>query len=254
MNKETLLDKAEFAAAMAPSVIPQTDDHEFLWQWLDETLLRNCNIKGVFYLTYPSLDSDGTPETLILKSVWKTSYPEDYMNALPGNPLTNDYSANFVLKGGGLSRWHNPESLEKMTKGEQARIKFDEKYNMGVGCCFPIYALGRAICGGFGLRSNSQDPVEFDKMLDTHQEALGKFLLAFDAQYRSPYARDMFKLSAQEVRVLGYLTGGMAVGRVAHKMELSVKTIESYMATIRKKTSSSTTGQMIGRGVFFNLV
>ncbi|MGL4489683.1 MAG: helix-turn-helix transcriptional regulator [Rhizobiaceae bacterium] len=239
---------------MDPSGIPDTDDAGALWQWLADKLLRECDIKGVFYLAYPVGDSGGTPETLILRAIWNTSYPEIYLSALPGNPLTNDYSANHVLQTGNVSRWHDPESPAKMTQGERDRIKLDEKYNMTVGCCFPIFTRSRRICGGFGLRSNSQDADKFDTMLHQNQEALGRLLIAFDERYRGPYAKTIFKLSPQEVRVLAYLAGGMSVAKLAHEMGLSVKTIEAYMSSARKKTSSSTSAEAVAKSIFFNLV
>jgi DNA-binding CsgD family transcriptional regulator len=237
-----------------PSSIPTSDDSELLWQWLGDTLLRSCDVKGVFYLAYPVGDSGGAPETLILRAIWNTSYPEVYMNALTGNPLTNDYSANHVLQTGVISRWHDPESPAKMTQGERNRIEFDEQHNMAVGCCFPIFTRSNRICGGFGLRSNSQDPVKFDAMLLEHQVALGKLLLAFDERYRGPYAKTIFKLSPQEIRVLAYLAGGMSVAKLAHEMSLSIKTIEAYMSSARKKTSSSTSAEAVAKAIFFNLV
>jgi DNA-binding CsgD family transcriptional regulator len=239
---------------MDPSEIPISDDHEVLWQWLADVLLRECDIKGVFYLAYPVGDSGGTLETMILRATWNTSYPQDYLDAMPGNPLTNDYSANHMLQTGVISRWHDPESPAKMTQGERDRIKLDEKYNMSVGCCFPIFTRSHRICGGFGLRSYSQNAEIFDRMLDKKQDALGKLLIAFDERYRAPYAKTVFKLSPQEIRVLAYLAGGMAVARLAHEMGLSIKTIEAYMATARKKTSSSTSAEAVAKAIFFNLV
>jgi DNA-binding CsgD family transcriptional regulator len=239
---------------MDPNGIPETDDPELLWNWLGDTLLRTCDVKGIFYLAYPVGDSGGTPETLILRAIWNTSYPEIYLNALTGNPLTNDYSANHVLQTGMVSRWHDPESPAKMTQGERDRIKLDEQYDMSVGCCFPIYTRSHRICGGFGLRSSSQNAEKFDAMLQQKQETLGKLLLAFDERYRGPYAKTIFKLSPQEIRVLAYLAGGMAVARLAHEMGLSVKTIEAYMASARKKTSSATSAEAVAKAIFFNLV
>ena len=237
-----------------PRIIPVSEDHAILWEWVNGHLEKECGIKGIFYLCYPVGDSGGTPETLILRAIWNTSYPEVYLAALTGNPLTNDYSANHVLETGQVSRWHDPESPAKMTPGERKRIELDEKYDMAVGACFPIYTRSHRICGGFGLRSKSQVASEFDAMLQERHDELGKFLIAFDERYRGPYARSIFKLSPQEVRVLAFLAGGMAVARLSHEMGLSAKTVEAYMATARKKTTSATTAEAVAKAIFFGLV
>jgi DNA-binding CsgD family transcriptional regulator len=239
---------------MDPSHIPNSDNSDVLWAWLNEKLQTTCDVEGIFYLTYPVGDSAGTPETLIHRAIWNTSYPAAYLSALPGNPLTNDYSANHVLSSGNISRWHDPESLSKMTTGEKKRIELDEKFNMSIGCCFPIFTRSHRICGGFGLRSRSQNAVIFDGMLEEKKWLLEKLLIAFDECYRGPLAKTIFKLSAQEIRVLAYLAGGMAVARLAFEMSLSVKTIEAYMASARKKTASSTSAEAVAKAIFFNLV
>ncbi len=234
--------------------MPESSDPDTLWQWLEYTLLNVCDIKGVFYLTYPVSDAGGTLETMINRAIWNTSYPEDYLNALTGNPLTNDYSANHMLETGDISRWHDPESPPKMTQGERDRIAMDKVYNMSVGCCVPLYTRSHRICGGVGLRSNSQNAEKFDLMLRCKQDDIRILLHAFDERYRGPYAKTIFKLSPQEIRVLAHLAGGMAVARLAHEMGLSAKTVEAYMASARKKTSSSTSAEAVAKAIFFNLV
>jgi DNA-binding CsgD family transcriptional regulator len=243
-----------FASVLDPRLIPATDDATLLWDWLANVLGAHCDVEGIFYLAYPVGESGGTPETLIERAIWNTSYPQDYLEALPGNPLTNDFSANHVLQTGEISRWHDPESLPKMTKGERARIQFDEKYNMLIGACFPIFTSSRRICGGFGLRSKSQDAAVFDNVVIEHGAEVGRLLGAFDERFRGPCARTQFKLAPQEARVLAYLAGGMAVQRLAHEMGLSPKTVEAYMSSARKKTSSSTSAEAVAKAIFFNLV
>lgn len=252
MNKP--LSKEDVQKILDIRRIPVSDDPEFLWSWLATELEDSCDVQGVFYLAYPVGESGGKPEKLIERAIWHTSYPERYLNALTGNPLTNDYSANHVLETGHVSRWHDPESLPKMTKGERERIELDEKYDMAVGACFPIFTSSHRICGGFGLRSKSQDRSRFDYVVETYGDAIGDFLRAFDEKFRGPFARTQFKLAPQEAKVLAFLAGGMAVQQVAHAMNLSPKTVEAYMASARKKTASSTSAEAVAKAIFFNLV
>ena len=244
----------DLADALDPRLIPDSTDSDVLWDWLAKLLSDHCDVEGVFYLAYPVGESGGRPETLIERAIWRTSYPQDYLEAMPGNPLTNDYSANHVLETGVISRWHDPLSPAKMTKGERERILLDEKFNMSIGACFPIFTSSKRICGGFGLRSKSQDATLFDAVIVEHSAEVGRLLGAFDDKFRGAYARTQFRLAPQEARVLAYLAGGMAVQRLAHEMGLSPKTIEAYMSSARKKTSSSTTAEAVAKAIFFNLV
>jgi DNA-binding CsgD family transcriptional regulator len=252
MNKP--MSKEDVQKILDPRRIPYSDDADYLWNWLAGELSETCDVNGVFYLAYPVGESGGKPEKLIERAIWQTSYPERYLNALTGNPLTNDYSANHVLETGHVSRWHDPESLPKMTKGERERIELDEKYDMAVGACFPIYTSSHRICGGFGLRSRSQDRQHFDQVIEDHADSIGDFLRAFDEKFRGPFARTQFRLAPQEAKVLAYLAGGLAVQQVAHAMTLSPKTVEAYMASARKKTASTTSAEAVAKAIFFNLV
>lgn len=141
-----------------------------------------------------------------------------------------------------------------MTKGERERIELDEKYDMSIGACFPIFTSSHRICGGFGLRSKSQDAAVFDQVIFNYADEIGDFLRAFDEKFRGPFARTQFRLAPQEAKVLAYLAGGMSVQQVAHAMGLSPKTVEAYMASARKKTSSSTSAEAVAKAIFFNLV
>ncbi len=109
-------------------------------------------------------------------------------------------------------------------------------------------------CGGFGLRSKSQDAAVFDQVIFNYADEIGDFLRAFDEKFRGPFARTQFRLAPQEAKVLAYLAGGMSVQQVAHAMGLSPKTVEAYMASARKKTSSSTSAEAVAKAIFFNLV
>jgi DNA-binding CsgD family transcriptional regulator len=248
------MSKEDVQKILDPRRIPNSDDADYLWNWLAGELAEACDVNGVFYLAYPVGESGGKPEKLIERAIWHTSYPERYLNALTGNPLTNDYSANHVLETGHVSRWHDPESLPKMTKGERERIELDEKYDMAVGACFPIYTSSHRICGGFGLRSRSQDRQHFDRVIEEYGDSIGDFLRAFDENFRGPFARTQFRLAPQEAKVLAYLAGGLAVQQVAHAMTLSPKTVEAYMASARKKTASTTSAEAVAKAIFFNLV
>ncbi len=254
MNSIVRIDSDNIPHFLDGIYIPNSTDIALLWSWLSDLLRTYFDIEGVFYMAYPVGASGGSPETLILRAIWKTSYPQNYLEAMPGNPLTNDYSANHVLETGEVSRWHDPASLSKMTQGERKRIEMDELYNMSIGACFPIFTANGRICGGFGLRSKSQMRDVFDAVLDLHTDKIARLLEAFDQRFRGLLARAEFKLAPQEVRVLAFLAGGMAVSRIAHEMTLSPKTIEAYMSSARKKTASSTSAEAVAKAIFFNLI
>lgn len=215
---------------------------------------READVEGLFYLAYPVGDAGGTPEELVERAIWKTNYPQHYLDALYGNPLTDDRSATHVLETGEMSRWHDPAEHARMTPGEKRRAKIDAEHGMAVGACFPIFNTAGRICGGFGLRSASQDATRFDAVLCARGGQIGDLLLAFESRFRGPFARTVFKLSRQEQKVLARIAGGLAVDRTAHALGLKPKTVDAYLKSVRTKTLSVTTAEAVAKAIFFNLV
>lgn len=254
MNKLQRFDMAGLAGLLTPLAIPASDDAGVLWAWLESSLRTAVDVEGIFYLAYPVGDAGGTPEELVERAIWKTNYPEHYLEALYGNPLTDDRSANHVLETGEPSRWHDPAEHARMTPGEKRRARIDAEHGMAVGVCYPIFNYSGRICGGFGLRSASQDSARFDAILDAHGEQIAHLLIAFEARFRGPFARSVFKLSAQEQKVLAHIAGGLAADRAAHALSLRPKTVEAYLRSVREKTLSTNTAEAVAKAIFFNLV
>jgi DNA-binding CsgD family transcriptional regulator len=231
-----------------------SENVELLWLQLNEALRDAYDVGSIFYLSYPVCDAAGTPEMLMSRAVWKTNYPPAYLKALSANLFTHDYAALHLLTTGTITRWHDEDSAPKMTKEQRNRRALDEKYAMSIGCYMPIFTRSHRMCGMFGLSSLSQNAQNFDAVIAEKHDQLQEVLTAFDERFREPLAKIFFKLSPQEMRVLAYLAGGMAVARLAYEMTLSVKTIEAHMASIRKKTAALTSAEAVAKAVFFNLI
>lgn len=55
------------------------------------------------------------------------------------------------------------------------------------------------------------------------------------------------KLSAQQIRVLGYLSAGLDAAEIAELMHLSVDTVKTYRERIRTKLGAVNTTQAVAR-------
>jgi DNA-binding CsgD family transcriptional regulator len=254
MNRVHRGELGGFSGLLTPLAIPASSDADVLWAWLESLLRAEADVEGLFYLAYPVGDAGGSPEELVERAIWKTNYPQHYLDALYGNPLTDDRSAKHVLETGETSRWHDPAEHARMTPGEKRRARIDAEHGMSVGACYPIFNVAGRICGGFGLRSASQDPKRFDAILDAYGDQIAHLLIAFEARFRGPFARTVFKLSPQEQKVLAHVAGGMAADRTAHALKLKPKTVEAYLRSVRTKTLSMNTAEAVAKAIFFNLV
>jgi len=253
MNTLHRIDLPELTPELAPFAIPATSDPERLWAWL-ENALAAADVDGLFYLAYPVGEVSIPLPELIARALWKTTYPAAYLGALAGSPLDDDYAARVLLETGRPSRWHDPAAADRMTPGERRRHAIDQRHGMAVGACFPVFTPAGHICGGFGLRSASQDVATFDAALDRFGAPIAALLDAFDKRFRGPFARHSYRLSAQELRVLTCVAGGLAADRTAFVLGLKPKTVESYLRSVRDKTASANTTEAVAKAVFFALV
>lgn len=234
--------------------MPDTACTDTLWGWLEDTLREAYGIEGIFYITYPVGDAAGTLAEMMDRAVWKSSYPQDYVNRLSGNIMHEHRSALMVLETGRMCRWDNPALREGATEGEMRRFELDVEYGMDVGVCLPLHTSGGRICGGFGLRSYHLDADIFYAAAEEDETQLTSMLTRFDERFRGPYATETFHITRQERRVLAHIAGGLSVLRAAHELGLSPKTVEFYLRSVRMKTRSATTAEAVAKAVFFNML
>ena len=225
-----------------------------MWLGLEQWLDRDFEVDGVFYLSYPVGETGGELGMLFDRAIFHVTYPRAYMESLSDNPLANDRPAEIVLTEKTPCRWHAPATWEGASEAQRATRAKDVALGMEVGLCIPLLSEAGHVSGGFGLRHRHQDAARFDALLAARMDDLLDGLHDFDRRFRGPFARATFALSAQETRVLSHVAGGMSVLRAAHQMNLSPKTVEAYLATIRRKTRSQSTAEAVAKAIFFHLV
>lgn len=132
----------------------------------------------------------------------------------------------FILDGGSLN--NNLEIQHQVTYGKR-KILVNKNQLLGSrGNCM-------GIVGSFIYAANTTSdnlPGYFD--LETQRFYLGN---EFDNEY----------FCRQEIRVLYYIMRGHSAQQIAHKLNLSAKTVESYTDRIKLKLQASSKGEIIER-------
>lgn len=236
--------------------LAQADGHDpdRLWSALEAWLAREYQVDGVFYGVYAVGVTIKALANLQEKCVWKSTFPESFLEVLAGDPLTNDRVAQCCLHHRRICFWHHEEVWVDATPVQKERRAINRRHGMDVGVSVPIFSGSGQICGGFGLRHSAQDAAAFDRLLDGRCEDLAGQLACFDAYFRHPFAKTFFGLSRQEIRVLALIASGMTVAQCGYEMKLSPKTAEAYLASARRKTRSRSTAEAVAKAVFFQMV
>ncbi|PHP68816.1 hypothetical protein CSC94_02150 [Zhengella mangrovi] len=229
-------------------------DPDAAWHMLESWLGQRFEIDGIFYGVYP-VGAFTTDFPLVMeRGIIKMTYAEDFLAALNGNPLVDDRVSELVLSTARPCFWHHDDILAGATEKQLKRAELDARYGMDVGVSVPLLTPSGRVCGGFGLRHRGQDAAVFDRMMDAGISDLVRLLHAFESLFRGPYARQCFGLSTQEVRVLTYIAGGMAIAQTGWEIQLSPKTVEAYLASVRRKTRSRSTAEAVAKAIFFQII
>ncbi|MFP1630387.1 helix-turn-helix transcriptional regulator [Zhengella sp. ZM62] len=228
-------------------------DADLLWSALEEWLAGEFEVDGLFYGTYPVGVTANGLSSLHERGLWKVTYPAAFLEAVANNPLSDDRVTAFILEHRRPCFWHRDETWAGATETQIQRRALNRLHGMDVGLGLPVLYGSGQICGGFGLRHGPQDAEAFDRLLEGRVDSLAEQLAAFDAVFRTPFARTRFALSRQEIRVLSLVAGGMTVAQAGWEMNLSPKTAEAYLAAARRKTRSRSTAEAVAKTIFFQL-
>ncbi|MCB1384206.1 MAG: autoinducer binding domain-containing protein [Notoacmeibacter sp.] len=239
------------AAGYGTSANPETDR---MWAGLEAALERLAGVDAIFYLVFPVNGSAGAFETLLDRAVWRCTYPQTFRDDLPRGFLADDMSSQLVLLTRRPVLWHSDEATQAATPAQLKRLEINRRHGMAVGISIPVFNASGHVCGGFGLRHGAQDAAAFDEAWKRNRDGIMAELASFDQAYRGPFARHVFRLSPQELRVLAGAAAGMTASQAAHDLGLSQKTVEAYLRSARDKTLSVTTTEAVAKAVFFHLV
>jgi LuxR family transcriptional regulator len=254
MRLATLEERPPYVHRLGDADLPDSDNPDLLWDWLENTLNEAFGVRGIFYVTYPVGDSAGSLQEMMSRALWKTTYPLDWQNAIGTSLLQNDRTALKVLETGRMCRWDDPFLRNGASPAELRRLEINERFGLATGACLPIQSTSGRICGGFGLCSRDLPPDVFYASITEDEMRLTALLARFDARFRGPYAAQSFHITRQERRVLAHMAGGLGVARAAHELGLSPKTVEFYLRGIREKTRSASTAEAVAKAIFFNML
>ncbi len=234
--------------------MPDSENPDVLWAWLEDTLRQAFGIEGMFYITYPVGDAAGSLQEMMERALWKTTYPKAFVAALGSKLLQDERSSMIVLQTGRMCRWNDPAVHDGATPAERKRLDLNASFGLDVGACLPLFTSTGRICGGFGLASGELPEDIFYASITEDEAHLTRLLGAFDAKFRGPFASQAFHITPQEKRVLAHMAGGLGMTRAAFELGLSPKTVEFYLRGIREKTRSANTAEAVAKAMFFNIL
>lgn len=230
-----------------------TTDFHSPWLELQKKLL-DIEIVGLLYAVFHSRSSYENCTPKISGTAWACSYPEDIFSEINiGHFLENDFSTRYICETGKPIVWCDNSLIDQMTPEESIRWENEATGYFATGVSIPIFDNANGVCGGFGLASR-ETAEDFWARWERDQEAIAALLINFDKAHRGAMAMKFFKLSARELDMLAYAAAGMTSKEAAKLIDLSPKTVESYLNAARVKTNSRNTTEAVAKAVFFQLI
>lgn len=230
-----------------------TTEFQSAWRDLQNKLL-DMEVVGLLYAVFHSRPSYDSCTPKISGTAWACSYPDEILSEINiGHFLENDFSTRYICDEGKPLVWCDNSLIEQMTPAERARWENESTGYFASGVSVPIFDHSRRVCGGFGLASR-ETAKDFWARWERDQEAITALLADFDRAHRGAMAVTFFKLSTRELDTLAYAAAGMTSKEAAKLIDLSPKTVESYLNAARVKTHSRNTTEAVAKAVFFHII
>ena len=217
--------------------------------------LRAFGIGYVYYAVYFNrLYRPGEPY-VHPPTLMKTSYLEHPdIDCVPADFLKDDYCVRCMIIEKKPKLWHDDADPDVMTEAERERWEGEVGGPFDIGVSIPVFDANGDVCGGFGLAAAGLCQQEFAQVWERDCRAITDVVTTFDARYRGHVAAESFKLSEREIEVLGYAANGATSKELALLLDLSPKTVEAYLNSVRRKTLSKNTTEAVAKAVYFHLI
>lgn len=150
--------------------------------------------------------------------------------------------------------WNDTSRVGRLTP--EARRSLDIDWDLGVvtGVSIPLRFAGGLGGGLMGLHAAGMSWREFDDVWAEHRTALTGLAGAFDTALRRDHLGELVPLSPEERDCLSWLAAGMRRKRIADRLRLSDRQLETRLNGARDKLRAVTVTQAVASALVLGLI
>lgn len=206
---------------------------------------------NVFYGFVPVSAGKGFQEEALLYDTHASDFMDAYVEE---KHLNFDWSIDWSLSRTEAVRWATPELLASLTPRQLKCEQMAWDFGIREGVVMPIRGLNHMSKGGIGFAAKHMQAKEWHGLLDSHQSYLELLAQAFHEYVIGEGYFNQFKLSEREQEVLKLIVCGSNKHNIADRLNISSRTSEVHMYSIRKKLKCVNDAQVTAKALICNLV
>lgn len=170
----------------------------------------------------------------------------------------NDYAALHCVHSNHPLYWSkmHRQIEQGVITGPLSKIALiSREWGVGNGFTVPLKHIGQYRAGISLIAAPDASVTEQDKLFSCHQPHLLALLDVFHAlvDHRS-LSVEHYKLTQRQIEVLKWLAEGLLTDGVAHRLNISVDTVDKHLKKARQRLGAATTTQAVARAVSLGLL
>ena len=225
------------------------DDIDTAWSVLRRELARFGGTDAGYGFCWREGDA---PDELLLHY----DYPQEFLDRYDeAGHVEHDWSVLHVMREPhAFYVSTDRRALEQMSP-RQLEVEHDA-YDVGARhvVTIPLRGSGNG-WGGLSIAFRGTTEAEFHDVLAAHEEALRRIGLLFhDAIRQQPGIGGLVELSDREREVLTWTAVGHGSKVVAHRLNLSTRTVEHHIASASKRLGAHNRTHAVAKALVMNLI
>jgi len=216
--------------------------------------LEQYGVTSICHLSLP-FKHEATLRGVSQASLFKTSHPKEWQNAVGQQSLDYDLSVELITTGTQVVYWHEIRHGQSFSELQHQlnEAELDLGMNVGISVISRQFEASGGLAG-VGLCFANMKPEEFQQIWAGHADHILDITRLLDAGLIDNGLREVVALAPREREVLRYLSAGYRVTDIATALHKSPKTIEKYVDSVKLKLKASTRDNAIAKALVLNLL
>ncbi len=230
---------------------PEASDDELWMSFVGELSRRHGVDHALYGFTHSRLRATQMGVTRSLD--FRHNYPDTYVEAIGADVfLDDDVCTRAIIESDEPMLWS--EAPTDLSPEMARRVEIDEALGFTVGASFALRFADDRGFGGVGLCSRSTSEAEFARHWRAERRNLAILVAAFDAMARERMIRRLYRLTPRERDVLAFSACGFSAKEIAHRLDLTPKTIFNTLERARRSLGAGSTTEAIVKAYVHRLI
>ena len=216
---------------------------------------KEYGIGGVLYGVVP-LINDAREHGNTQATFFRHTYPTEWLDAFGEDEiLDNDISVDHTMAKLEEFVWQDDTHWDDATVEQIEQNAVENDLLMRTGVSFALASpRNDGVASGIGIWTRDVPEHDFHYFWDSERSTVRRIAHLLDEGMRGKFAGEIVSLSDRERDALTYFSLGYRAAEVAHKFQISPKTLEKYVHSAKRKLKARTRDHAISKALLVGAI